>query len=40
MYTGQGNKEQVSQDLRDDHLTYLLITRLLRLDLTNWQLFI
>jgi hypothetical protein len=28
MYTGQGNKEQVSQDLKDGFLNYILITRL------------
>jgi hypothetical protein len=26
MYTGQGNKEQVSQDLKDGFLIFLLIT--------------
>ena len=26
MYTGQGNKEQVSQDLKDGFLMFLLIT--------------
>jgi hypothetical protein len=31
MYTGQGNKEQVSQDLKDGFLNYLLITHLLML---------
>ena len=31
MYTGQGNKEQVSQDLKDGFLKYVLITRLLML---------
>jgi hypothetical protein len=33
MYTGQGNKEQVSQDLKDGFLNYLLITHLLMLTL-------
>jgi hypothetical protein len=27
MYTGQGNKEQVSQDLKDGFLIYMLTTR-------------
>jgi hypothetical protein len=31
MFTGQSNKEQVSQDLKDGFLIYLLITRLLML---------
>ena len=31
MYTGQGNKEQVSQDLKDGFLIYILTTRLLML---------
>jgi hypothetical protein len=31
MYTGQGNKEQVSQDLKDGFLIYILIIRLLML---------
>ncbi len=31
MYTGQGNKEQVSQDLKDSFLIYILTTRLLML---------
>jgi hypothetical protein len=31
MYTGQGNKEQVSEDLEYCFLTYLLITHLLML---------
>ena len=33
MYTGQGNKEQVSQDLKDRFLIFLLITCLLKLTL-------
>jgi hypothetical protein len=33
MYTGQGNKEQVSQDLKDRFLICLLITCLLMLTL-------
>ena len=33
MYTGQGNKEQVSQDLKDRFLIFLLITCLLKLSL-------
>jgi len=33
MYTGQGNKEQVSQDLKDGFLIFLLITCLLKLTL-------
>ncbi len=31
MYTGQGNKEQVSQDLKDGFLFYMLTTCLLML---------
>ncbi len=31
MYTGQGNKEQVSQDLKDGFPIYILITCLLML---------
>jgi hypothetical protein len=31
MNTGQGNKEQVSQDLKDGFLIYILTTRLLML---------
>ena len=27
MYTGQGNKEQVSQDLKDGFLIYMITTR-------------
>jgi hypothetical protein len=33
MYTGQGNKEQVSQDLKDRFIIFLLITCLLMLTL-------
>ena len=33
MYTGQGNKEQVSQDLKDRFLIFLLFTCLLKLTL-------
>ncbi len=33
MYTGQGNKEQVSQDLKDRFLIFLLINCLLMLTL-------
>ena len=32
-YTGQGNKEQVSQDLKDRFLIFLLFTCLLKLTL-------
>ncbi len=33
MFTGQGNKEQVSQDLKDRFIIFLLITCLLMLTL-------
>ena len=36
MHTGQGNKEQVSQDLKDGFLMFLLITCWLMLYLGNW----
>ncbi len=37
MYTGQGNKEQVSQDLKDRFLIFLLITCLLKLTLRKFD---
>ena len=39
MYTGQGIKEQVSQDLKDGFLMFLLINRLLMLILSFYLLF-
>jgi hypothetical protein len=36
MHTGQGNKEQVSQDLKDGFLIFLLITCLLKLTLRKF----